>query len=430
MKWFIVFLGLLVIMNLSAQENASSDFDIDSLFGLPDEGAPDEKTNEDTLPEATILSLVKKRGITFDASYAFSAGMAPGWKETPWYKKEESKNTIFGQKNQVINMSSSFGLDAQIFEAFRVYTSFSFSLPSSYTYFKDGNFFFFTLGNFFFDYNISNRIFFRGGKYEHGWGISPNFSFTNLLSRVPKDVDSGEALTLKIDIPVKIGGIQLLTMTRTAMKGDVPSLRELGYGAKYNIALPVIDLDTGVFYQYGMAFRSFLSLKKTIGKTEVYNEWLAAIDSITNPQKFSGAFNLGFFHDFFDNKLSINGEIFNNTEDDALWYSPRTNLKEEEISPYLKGLNFALNIVYRFEWRGAPRIFAQTRYSVPEESALFIPGFTITPFQNLGFYFAVPMALGNRDGHYYRNTGSSDNRPFSVVLLLSLSGSVKAGYYY
>jgi hypothetical protein len=426
MKWFAIFLGLLVIMNLCAQENASLDFDVDSLFGLPDEDASGEVINEDTLPEATILSLIKKRGITFDASYAFSAGMAPGWKETPWYKKEESKNTIFGQKNQVINMSSSFGIDAQIFEAFRVYTSFSFSIPPIPV---------FTLGNFFFDYNIYNKIFFRGGKYEHRWGISPNFGFTNLLSRVPKDVKSGEALTLKIDFPVKIGGIQFITMTRgvmieTEMSGAVSSLRDLGYGAKYNIALPVIDLDAGVFYQRGMAFRSFLSLKKTIGKTEVYNEWLASIDNLIIPQKLSSAFNLGFFQDFFNNKLSVNGEIFNNTEDDALWYSPKTNLKEEEISPYLKGLNFALNLVYRFGWKWAPRIFAQTRYSVLEESALFIPGFTITPFQNLGFYFAVPMALGSRDGHYYRNTGDSNDRPFSVVLLLSLNGSVKAGYYY
>jgi hypothetical protein len=422
MKWFAIFLGLIVIINPFAQENASLDFDVDSLFGLPDENAPEaEGVNEDTLPETTILSLIKKRGVTFDASYAFSAGMAPGWKETPWYKKEESKSTIFGQKNQVINMSSSFGIDAQIFEAFRVYTSVSFNIPP---------FSGFGLGNFFFDYNIFNRIFIRGGKYEHRWGISPNFGFTNLLSRVPKDVDSGEALTVKIDIPVKIGGIQLLAMTRTAMKGDVSSLRELGYGVKYNIALPVIDLDAGVFYQGNMASRSFLSLKKTIVKTEVYNEWLAVIDNIRNPQKFSGAFNLGFYQDFFNNKLSLNGEVFNNTEDDAFWYSPKTNLKEEEVSPFLKGLNFALNLVYRFDFKGAPRLFAQTRYSVLEESALFIPGFTITPFQNLGFYFAVPMALGNRDGHYYRNTGSSDNRPFSVVLLLSLSGSVKAGYYY
>jgi len=422
MKWFAIFLGLLVIMNPYAQENASSDFDVDSLFGLPNGDASEvEEINEDTLSEATILSLLKKRGITFDASYAFSAGMAPGWKETPWYKKEESKSTIFGQKNQVISMSSSLGIDAQIFEAFRVYTSVSFNIPP---------FSGFGLGSFFFDYNFYNKIFIRGGKYEQGWGISPNFSFTNLLSRVPKDVDSGEALTLKIDIPVKIGGIQLITMTRTAMKGNVSSLRELGYGVKYNMALPVIDLDAGVFYQGNMAFRSFLSLKKTIGKTEVYNEWLAVIDNIRNPKKFSGAFSFGFFQDFLNNKLSLNGEVFNNTEDDALWYSPKTNLKEEEVSPYLKGLNIALNMVYRFNFKGAPRIFAQTRYSVLEESALFIPGLSLTPFQNLGFYFAVPMALGSRDGHYYRNTGSSDNRPFSIVLLLSLSGSVRAGYYY
>jgi hypothetical protein len=423
MKWFTVFLGLLVIMNPCAQENNSLDFDIDSLFGSPDEDIPViEDINEDIIPETTILSLVKKRGISFDASYAFYAGMAPGWGEVPQFQGERREYSLSWQKNQIFSMSSSFGIDAQLSEAFRVLTTVSFSIPP-----YSG----FALGNFFFDYNIFNKVFFRGGKYEYGWGLSPNFGFTNLLSRVPKEGYSGEAFTFKADIPAKIGGIQFITMTRAPiLSGYMPGIRDLGYGAKYNMALPIIDLDAGFFYQNNMPFRSFVSLKKTIGRTEVYNEWLAVIDDIKYPQKLSGAFTFGFFQDFLYNKLSLNGEIFYNSEDDAFWYSPKSSVKEEKISPYLKGFNAAINLVYRFEVRGNPRLFAQTRYSMTEESALFIPGFSLTPFQNFGIYFAVPMALGSRNGYYYRNTGDANNRPYSVVLMLSLSGSVRAGYYY
>jgi hypothetical protein len=429
MKWFAVLLGLLVIMNPCAQENTSLDFDIDSLFGSPDQAVEEE--TEEVMTEVSIISLVKKRGITLDASFEFIAGIVPGWKEAPWFESEGRENYFVNQK--ILKMSSSFVIDAQISETFRVLTNIKFSIPSF-----SGFGFGLGLGDFFFDYNLLNKVFFRGGKYEHTWGISPNFGFSNLLSRVPSNIlkkdeyeYSGEAFTFKVDIPIKIGGFQLIVMTRESlMLGYIPSIRNLGYGAKYNIALPIIDLDAGFFYQRDMALRSFLSLKKTIGKTEVYNEWLAVIYDIKNPKKLGGAFNIGFYRDFFDNKLSLNSEIFYNAEDNARWYSPETEIKEEEISPYLKGFNAALNLIYRFDGIGTPRFFTQIRYSMTEKSAFFIPGFRLTPFQHLEFYFAVPMALGRSNGYYYKNTGDFRNSPFSVVLLLSLKGGFRTGYYY
>lgn len=421
MKWFAVFLGLLVIMSPCAQENIFLDFDIDSLFGSPDEEV-EEKT-EDEMTEVTILSLVRKRGIIFDVSFEFIAGIMPGWKEAPWFE-DGRENFFFNQK--ILKMSSSFVIDAQISEAFRVLTNINFSIPP-----YSG----FGLGDFFFDYNLFNKVFFRAGKYEHAWGISPNFGFANLLSRVPAIIEedgySGEAFTFKIDIPIKVGGIQLLAMTRNPiMRGYIPSVRSLGYGAKYNMALTVIDLDIGAFYQENMAFRSFLSLKKTIGKTEVYNEWLGVIDDIKNPKKLSGAVNIGFYRDFLDNKLSLNGEIFYNAEKSANWYSPETNILKEDVFHYLEGFNAALNLIYRFKGIGPPMFFTQIRYSTTEKSAFFIPGFRLPPFQNFEFYFAVPMALGSSNGYYYKKSSELKDRPFSIVLLLTLKGGIRTGYYY
>jgi len=424
MKWFAAFLGLLVVMNPCAQENASSDFNIDSLFNLPDYDLEEESENETA--DVSITSFVKRRGIILDASFEFIGGIMPGWKEAPWFENEGRENFFFNQK--ILKMSSSFVIDAQISEAFRVLTNITFTVPP-----YSG----FGLGDFFFDYNMYNKVFYRVGKYEHTWGISPNYSFTNLLSRVPErkkddeNLYSGEAFTFKIDIPIKIGGIQLIAMTRDpVMDGYVPRVRSLGYGAKYNIALPRIDLDIGSFYKEDMAFRSFISLKSTIGKTELYNEWLAVIDDIKSPKKLGGAANIGIYRDFFNNKLSINGEMFYNAEKGAYWYSPETNVMKDEILPYLEGFNFALNLIYRFKGIGPPRFFIQTRYSVTEKSALFIPGFRLTPFQNFEFYFAVPMALGSSSGFYYKKSSELKDRPFSVALLVTLKGGLRMGYYY
>jgi hypothetical protein len=426
MKWFAVLFGLFVIMNLYAQENASLNFDIDLLFDLPDQEV-EEQTEEETT-EVSIISLVKKRGIILDASFEFIAGLIPGLTEALWFEDEEGENIFYNQK--ILKMASSFVIDAQISETFRVLTNINFSIPP-----YSG----FGVGDFFFDYNLLNKVFFRGGKYEHTWGISPNFSFTNLLSRVPSSTISeyeysNEAFMFKVDVPIKIGGFQFIIVTREALMLDhIPSIRNLGYGLKYNVALPTIDSDLGFFYQKDMAFRSFLSLKKTIGKTEIYNEWLAVIDDIRNPRKLGGAFSIGFYRDFLKNTLTLNGELFYNAEDDAYWYSPETNVLKEDVLPYLKGLNAAFNLIYRFDGTGAPRFFTQVLYSMNEKSALLTPGFRLSPFQHLEFYFAVPMALGRRDGYYYQRyqrTGDFRNRPFSIVLMLSLKGGFRTGYYY
>jgi hypothetical protein len=148
MKWSAVLLGFLVIMNPCAQENTSLNFDIDSLFGSPDQEVKEE--TEDVITEVSIISLVKKRGITLDASFEFIAGIVPGWKEAPWFEDEGRENYFVNRK--ILKMSSSFVIDAQISETFRVLTNIKFSIPPYY----------FGLGDFFFDYSLLNKVFFRG----------------------------------------------------------------------------------------------------------------------------------------------------------------------------------------------------------------------------------------------------------------------------
>ena len=422
MKWFPVFCGIVVFTlftPLAAQETNSADWDIDSLFDEPPPEYPAKETGSagDEGEALTVLKLVKQRGFTFDASYTFYGGIAPGWNHAPWMSNvDKTFSWAPGVK-----LKASFGLDVQISEVFRVKNNIIFDIPTPN---------FFKFGDFFFDYNFYNTVFVRGGKYGLTWGISPNYGFTNLLARLPPNGPAGESFILKADIPIGVGGIQALTQTRAnLMGGVVPEFRDFGVGGKYNLALRWADIDAGAYYQSGMPLRGFLSIKTTIGNTELYHEWVAAV-TVKQPENASGAANIGFARDFFDGKLTLNGELLFNAEENAYWYRPETAIKEAGASPFIGGLSGAMNVIYRVGGRGNPRFFTQVLYAPMENSAQFVPGFRLNPWSHIEFYLAVPMALGSRDGYYYTHNADSSNRPFSIVLLLSLNGSFQYGRYF
>jgi len=419
-KPLFVFLGLLLVFTrLQAQEQTLLDWDIDSVFNEPLTETSPEEPETDNASGATVVDTLKQQSFIFDASYEFMAGIMPSWREAPWSSAGDSG--FFW--DYAVKLRGSLGMDAQIDKSFRVKSTVYFEIPN----------FGFKLGDFFFDYNLYDVVFFRGGKYTQSWGISPNYNYTDLLARVPpKNKDNaGESFIFKADVPTGIGGFQVLTMTRADLQSGNPSLPKLddfGFGGKYNLALRSADFDLGLFYQDGMALRTFFSVKTTLWNTELYSEGLAAID-VHEPSNISGAVSVGFVRDFFDDKFNVNGEIFYNAEKGAYWYRPETNIREAGSIPFIEGLNIALNLRYKFGGKGDPRFFTQIRYAPFENSAQLIPGFTLNPWSHIGLYFAVPMALGAKEGYYSRNTLTTDPEgrpiPFRVMFLISVSGSMQ-----
>jgi len=423
MKWFSLFLCFLFLFEISAQENTSLDWDIESLFGGNTEESSFNDTSNNNINQTTVLQKINRRSLTFDISYGFSAGMSPGWIEPPWNDSDENNFSW----NPGAKLGSSFGLDAKISNVFRVISNFGFTLPD------DGSFSF-NLGDFFFDYNLFDIAFFRGGKYDLKWGISPNYGFTNLLVRVPDDLNFGyPSFILKVDIPAGVGGFQFLALTRANLIGGAEIDNEkIGLGGKFNLALRIFDLDIGVFYQHGMPIRSFISLKTTLANTEVYSEGLAAYD-FEETQNISGAFNIGFAHDFFNKKLAVNGEFFFNNEGNSFFYSPKTDFMNAKTSPFIDGLNAALNLRYSFGGKGNLRFYLQTLYTLSDNSTRVIPAFRLSPFPHIEFYLAFPMDLGNKKGYYYKNSiiQNREGKPlrFAAIFLVSLSGSLRFTAY-
>ena len=403
---------LLLILRVTAQEEDSLNWNIDSIFDEPFSESGEEGSSR----SSSVLGAVNQRGITFSFSYEFQGGFAPGWNMTPWHFNGEEEFTW----GLGVKMNSDITIDARLSDVFRVLTVIEYKIPE----------FGFFLGDFFFDYNILNAVFVRAGKYEHSWGISPNYGFTNLLSRVPSGSPGGASFVFKADVPVGIGGIQALALTRAdLMGGTIPGKSNIGFGGKYNLAFRWVDFDIGALYQEEMALRAFLSIKTTLWNTELYNEWLLAVNTHSDNEA-SFACNLGFARDFFDGKLSLNGEFFYNGEKDTQYYRPETALLDEDVLTFIDNFSMAMNVIYRFSGKGDPRFFTQVLYSPGQLSARLVPGFRITPLKHIEVYFAVPMALGDKNGYYYKNTADPTNRPSSIMLYVTLKDSVQAGYYY
>jgi hypothetical protein len=428
MKRILFCLGFFLVFSaVCPAADGEDNWDLDSMF---DEeaaenadaggGGEEEPLNQNTIfpsGENILSGLLRRRGFSLEADYFFYGGFSPGWSQAPWHwegSDEEYSHILGGE------MKAGIGLDVQLSQSLRVKASVAFVIPAVELYIRD----------FFLDYNLRDLLFLRAGKYYYNWGISPNYPFTNLLSRIPAGNSGGDSYILKANVPIGIGGIEALALTRSGFMADPgkPNFSDLGYGGKYNLALRWADFDLGGFYHDKMPLRFFLSVKSTIFNTEVYSE--AMVSSEHDPWgNIRGSANIGLIKALFLNKLTVNGEFFYNGEKDAFWFSPKGSLDDEKTSPFIEGFNLAFNVLFRPGGLLGLRVYTQCLYNINENTVQLVPGVSIDPFSHVRVSLAVPMALGSQAGTYYRFNADKDNRPFSIVFLVSISGDYRYGKY-
>jgi hypothetical protein len=139
--------------------------------------------------------------------------------------------------------------------------------------------------------------------------------------------------------------------------------------------------------------------------------------------------NLGFARNFFNDRFSANAEIFWNGEDDAYYFRPKTELEDEQSSPFIPGLNLAWNLVYRPHWIWNLRFAMTGRWALDTNTAYILPGLSFAPLSHINVSLGFPIALGGRDGSYYENNADTRGRPFALVLLITLTGAYRLDRY-
>jgi hypothetical protein len=449
----VLFFGVFGVTHVRAQEavaDSESGFDIDSLFD--EHPADSENTAEASSAtkenELDLLSqLILSRGFSIEADYNMRGFIAPGWTEAPWAGEFEDDTKFYSTPG--LQMSANLVMDIQLSEVMRVQQSVKFEILDPEMKIKE----------FFFDYNLNQKVFIRTGQFDLNWGQSHNFQFTNLLARIPQnyDVNTNDVFSpkyIKINVPVGIGGFEGVFSGRFVENFSTVRAKDIGYGLKYNIIRPRVDMDVGVFYHILMPLRAFFSLQTTVLKsTELYTEALVSVphDNILtgDTQREAVTFDevqwgdlsysatLGVFQSFFNDKLMLNGEVFYSGEKDAAALDKDEIdilSNGEKVVEILKGINTAFNLRFQPGWKGNFGLGASFRWAFHDNSGQIIPAIYWTPAKHVTMSIAVPMALGNRQGengktYYYTHNPDNSGRPFSVIFAVSLSGNYRFGYY-
>lgn len=409
---------------LTAQEQEPSD--IDSLFG---EDAGEEEffdgEGPQTKPSENVLSsLLKRQGLTFRVTGSLYGGVSLAWQKAPW--DWDSPNALLDDFQDFVGlgMSESLSLDIQFSEGLRLKNKFSFYFPK----------YEFAVSEAFVDYNFLDKANLRAGKTGVTWGQSRNYTFTNLPSRMPEtkflvtpSPPNNDSIIVKIDIPLGLGGFQVLALTRPGFFAypNPPGIKQIGYGLKFNAASRWIDVDVGSFFHKDMPLRSFLSLKSTIKDTDIYADFLYSVYWRPDPplsfwERNGGAVGVGIIQSFFSDKLSVNLEGFYNRDLESNYYREKTEINDETNFSFIDDLNGAANIIVRPG--GTWRIFTQCLYSFGDYSAWLVPGFSIKPLDHATLTFSVPMVLGRSEGKYYQENAVKNRNSFFVIIGLTITG--------
>jgi hypothetical protein len=461
---FVFAILFTALPSLAAQEEEQSDLldqDVDSLFGggsedSSDEGASGETEESDedgassdsgdseTAEESDVqdkkkdegkedgekesggadllAEVEKKPGFKITAKYNFKAGYSMDWNFRPWERDYVSDPGI--DHTAGADLDSSFSLDYQISPELRVRQRFALGFPD---YDLD-------VKAFYADYSISKSVFFSLGKKGVSWGRSPNYPFANIVNRTPPGTSGGDTYVLSMNVPIGIGGIETLALARAGLIDDLdsPEISEIGVGGKYNLAVPAVDLNVGTFFHKDMKLRGFYSLKTTLfDRLEVYQEGMLGFDQYRDYSGMTAeevlAFldasaNIGFYDDYFGDRLQVNGEYFYNGEGAGNAFDLDEDLEEElanEPSPFIKGHNMALTFTYKPGFWGS-RFYLRYKHNFNEQSGYLSTGARFKPLPDMTISLGAPLVTGLPGGSYYTDNTSD---LFRIALGVTIGGS-------
>ena len=396
-------------------DTASGDEGKDNDKELEKSESEDSDSEESAKDEGDLLSeLEKKPGFTFTARYNFRAGYTLDWNFRPWEWKSTTDHVV--RNKAIAGLNSTFSFDVQLTPELEV----TQKIDIGFADFRPD------MREFYADYRIGNEVFFRLGLQGLSWGRSRSYPFTNIVSRTPPGEGGGDMYAIKMNVPVGIGGIETVALTRKSFVDDFddPSISDIGIGAKYNLALPAADIDIGTFFHRKLKYRSFYSVKTTLfDRLEVYQEGMLGVDLQENYagmsfaevlESLDGSASIGFYDDYINNRLKVNVEYFFNgeTAGNAFDLDDELDEEEEEPSPFIYGHNTALTLSYK-PGSSSLRLGARYKHNFNEQTGYLAPGLTFSPLPDVRVSIAAPMVVGGKNGAYYQD---NKNKLFRLAL--------------
>lgn len=435
-KIYILFF-FCTLFAINSEENLLDTIDLDSLFeeeisATDGSSNSSESTSTTTEEPINLLEEINKKGFTFGAKYQLFLGYTTG---------DDKEDELI--EYPVMGLNSSFTLNSQLSNDFRVYQKWNMNYPD----------FEISLSQIYGEVTVLNSAYVKFGMFSPSWGES-NFKFTNLTGRVPEDVTSGDTYSIQTSIPIGIGGLSLVAVTKEgfwseAEEGEsdytenAPEVDEIGLGIKYNHILNImdhnIDLNMGYYYYKDLNLRGFISLNTTIFKNyEFFAEGLVSynptettyindnpeldMDNYNNlnqePDFFDNyldiSFALGIYTDYFDEILEIGTEYYYNGEETEI----------DSVKGY-HGHNILFKITGNFDILKS-EISGNLVMNYDEDiwSGVFTPVYIWDITDDLMLSITSPLYFGDEDSNYINDVKDPNDREFALTVRLIFHGDI------
>lgn len=407
-----IFIILIISSVLLYSDDLLIDFDnFDTIFDTEEEidALVEDKSN-------ILDDVINATGFTFGSTYSIYTGYSTGIINGTWIENQDEDDDI--ESSPLISMISTFSLDAQISSDFSVYQELN-------VYYDDADFDV-EIQEFFAETILFEEVFLSFGMQDIRWGES-TFNYTNLPNRYYDDFSgSTDSYSLKLSVPLGIGGLTLLALTREGFWEDktVPASDEIAYGMKLNYILDLInqkfDINTGVFYYKDLNNRGFISLNTTIlKKWDVFTEGLVSYDS-NEKETLDISASIGCSTEFLNGNLGLAGEYFFNGEDTELEI-------DDDSFPLFHGHNLALQLSYRLDKINtliSNYLLYNYNNITTSQSGLFTPVVIWDITKNFMLSIASPLYFGDYDAGYVLENIDTLKRDFSIVIRLIYHGKI------
>ncbi len=258
MNFKTLFSVVFIFFSLLLWADEGIDINEDDLFGESDLIA--EVEEEDLTPslEDTLLT---NEGVEIGGEYTFTVN--PSWR---W----NTANITFDEFPQVddesldIELETSLFFDARPDEDFRVFGK----VKGAYPFTEDRV----AVTELFSEFNMNDRVFFRGGKHLISWGVGYFFSPADIINLTPINPSDPEAeregpISLKTNIPFGAHNFYLYKIA-----DDVYEPTELSLAPRVELVLGNSEIGVGAFFKNEGPQAGMITLTTSYGDFDLFGE--------------------------------------------------------------------------------------------------------------------------------------------------------------
>ena len=418
---------ILLFLSLLLWADEGIDINEEDLFG---ESELIAEVGEEELASSLEDTLLTNEGVEIGGEYTFTVN--PSWR---W-----NRANIDYDESLDIKLETSLFFDARPDEDFRVFGK----AKGAYPFTEDRV----SVTELFSDFNLNDRVFFRGGKHLISWGVGYFFSPADIINPTPINPRDPEAeregpISLKTNIPLGVHNFYLYEIV-----DDIDELAELSLAPRVELVLGNLEIGVGAFLKhegpqagmitlttssgdfdiFGEASLSFGAAKRFVRETDISPELPLGLEVIDRDDdiflsgtlgfKYSNQDDLGYFKITLIGQYMYYGygyedpDILKNNSQGVAFFLSRNELCLADLAfPGRHYVASSINWDSLFDSDFSIKLF--WRGNLSDGSGQVIPTLSLKRSDELEFSLGVPVTYGE-EGNEFTPSGSMLSVSFEV----------------